>query len=307
MHLPLWLVIPLLPTMLWPITVPLVLGLTWLAVRSRGRIRWFAIAVIAILVGPTLLFFGLFIAKGESPREAQLRAERAGLESVLEREMTLDGITLPAGTRMGWTNASHTRWDSASFRRPLDFHGLPLRSMTRVAAGWYVSLAGPRRIEDWDCAEENVIVTGDGELVACRLSRDVTWKGWDLPRLAIVTLNRTERTIVVDLPYVGRVEGREPGPSLPSPATLNDDGSPSSASYARDDPSRVAPVPLWGGVSWIYDPATLGQGRNRAPLALQGMTDAPVSPEAGGTGRGWERVVVTVATGVISRHSPGSR
>jgi hypothetical protein len=299
MHFPLWLILPLWPLWAWPVTLPLTVGLIWLAVRYRGWRRWVGLTIIAIMVVPLLSVAG-FVAVFSAQNSARRQAEHASTHSVMERETTLDGVTLPVGTEMRWTNATQTQWASASFLGTIEFHGLPVRRMINQRPGWSLTLAEPRRIGGWNCAATEVALTAEGDLLSCRLSDAATWQGWSLPARTGVTLRRTERTLTAELPDGARIEAAGTRRSLPSGATLNEDGSPATAFYRTDEQLEVAGVSLWQQITWTYDPATFGQGRNRPPITVRGMraaTEGMIRPD--GTSQMWEWVVVDVVTGSV--------
>jgi hypothetical protein len=303
MHLLLWLLLPFVPATFWPVTVPLLIVLIVLAVKGRGLRRWLFVAGAAAIVAPPLLGFGLFMVL-EVQGRAERRAEYARTHSVLEQDTMLDNITFPAGTEIAWVGSSRTRWNEASLPRPLDFHGLPVRNITHALENWTVELAEPRRIGGWACGVHLVSVTGEGELRSCSLSETMTWNGWTLPPLTTIDVHRTEETVDVTVaPYAEAVEGQEIGRTLPGSVTLNDDGSLARAFFERRAPFLAAAVPLWGILTWRYNPATRGQGRNRSAIAVEGRTraSAPTSPD----GREEEPVVVHLPDGTVTRRAPG--
>ncbi|WP_376099877.1 hypothetical protein ACE7GA_12605 [Roseomonas sp. CCTCC AB2023176] len=302
MHIPPWLAYPFLPIYLWPITLPLLVVLLWLAVRFRGRRRWFSLAGMAILIVPPLLEFGFLLVFGMQS-EAQLRAERTRTESVLVQEATFDGMTFPAGTHVTWSTPAHTHWTSASFPQPVKFHGLSLRGITRQAGTWYVRLAAPTQISGWDCSENAVVVNSEGELVTCGLSRTMVWKGWALPALAQITPDPERGTVEISIAPGARAdEAQGIGRPLPQVATLNEDGSLARAYVRREAPLRVAGVPLWANVTWHYDPATHGQGVDRPAIAVEGKRLG--SALAGQEDWQDETVLVSLPDGHVTRPAP---
>lgn len=295
-----------LASLVWP---GLLLGAAVMAViawLAQGRARALAFAA-AVVLGFGALLGG--VGRQADDRFARLRGE-------LQAETVIEGITLPAGTQVTWKDLSHTRLDWANTPQPTTILGVSAQGVGREQGDqprlddpeldakrererddWLVNLDRAQEIDGWPCASgqgERVRFDSKGALRSCALSRQVEWKGWTLPKDSRIRLLDPGRRLDLYLSRAEAVFAREIGQRLPAFVLLNEDGSLDSVEFNHDASFVVHGTRLQGTVWWCYDAATLGEGRARPPVTVESITFV-------GMNVGYERVVVRVSDGVVTR------
>lgn len=245
---------------------------------SRRAIGWTLSLVALALIAPPLLVVGLFVGERALSRWRE-RAEHARTHTTLDRPMTVDGAVLPAGAEVAWEDRTRSRVSGARLHQPADILGVRTSYLYRDGdGGWIIYAQEPRELDGWPCAEGHTHVAATGKLHGCAISRAMSWCGWTLPERTVVHLLPFVHAVQLSLPYVTMLDMPLVSPvlgELPPFLVLNDDGSPSSASYHRGAPYRAAGRELTGEVRWKYDPATYGMGRERQPVTVSGFVHVP--------------------------------
>ena len=279
----------------WPLLLlgaALMAAIAW---ATRGPVRALLLAA-AVVAGLGALLGGQAALEG-------YRSDRlfAQLHTTLQAETVIEGFTLPAGTEVTWKDTSHTRLDRAYMHQPTTVLGFSARSVSRVGDDWLISSMQAQEIDGWPCARDGEVrLDPKGALRSCWLSREVEWKGWTLPKETGIKLRGPGHGINFNLPHGGAVFAREIGRPLDirRPVSLNEDGSLDSVELSGE-PFVARDTRLRGTVRWHYDAATLGEGRTRPPVAVEG--DTHVGLVIGATGDGFGRVVVRLSDGVVTR------
>lgn len=257
--------------------------LAWQLPHGTNFVTWapslrvvFRIAAIAVAVLVALyLVASSALTQGTLLSHWQRRVEMVRIHTVLDRPQVLDGVLFPAKTEIVWEDPSHRRVVAARLHSPAEILGVRATNLRRVVeGGWIVSLAEAREIDGWPCAQGEVELTAAGRLWDCELLGTPTWRGWPLPGRTGVRSRPDIHQVWLTLPFASPLDMPLESPvvgKLPWIVALNDDGSPSSATYDREAPYRVAEQELSGDVRWKYDPATYGMGRERPPVAVSGF------------------------------------
>lgn len=285
-----------------------VAALAWLA---KGLLRGVA-SIVAVILGFGALSGGMVavqLHRQAVTMRAQGQAAAARRHATLETETAIDGVTFPAGANVTWTDASRRWLEKVEASQPMIVLGIPTRSVGRERNGWSVEMETEQDVDGWPCGR-SVLVGLDGSLQNCRLVRQVDWKGWPLPQGAGIAPHDPSGEVGIALPRdsgLAPVFAPEIGRDLPMgygrTASFNDDGSLASVDLRRDEPFVVRGVPLHGTVRWHYDVATLGEGRARQPVTVEGETR--VAGGSTGTGIRYDRVVVQLQDSAVTRE-PGS-
>ena len=197
----------------------------------------------------------------------------------------VDGIALPAGAVVQWSDASHARMDGAEMTPAAEVFGVRARYIRRFGERWSALLDDPATLDGWPCAASHAAFTGAGRLLSCTLARATSWQGWVLPERSDIDLKPDEQRLsatiwdaVLEAPGVGR---------LPDNVTFHDDGSIAEARYRWEAPLRIGGRLLRDDVRWNYNEGTSGQGRARVPVSVSGLL-----PEAEDTDQDEGRRVV---------------
>lgn len=300
MHLPIWLAVLLAPAIFWPVTLVAAVGLGVLAAASRGRRRALAGLAAFLLALPGLA--GAWYAVENRRDEARRSAEDARRQTVLAADTVIEGLPLPARTTVTWREDEHRTFVRADFPRPTEILGVPATSVQRADGGWSVETTAAREIGGWSCWAGTLTIALDGSLRSCSLDRPASWRGWTFP---VHTHIHPEATgsIIAMLGGMPGPEAPEIGRRLPDVVAFNPDGSLATGTFDRASPVLVAGVPLWGEVRWRYDPATLGEGRTRPAIAVEGTRSVP--PDAEGAVDGGQHVAVALPDGRVTPRQRG--
>lgn len=241
---------------------------------SHRVVVWIAAIAVMVLVALFIIADNAF-KQGTLLSRLQRSIEYSRISRVLDRPRVLDGVLFPAKTEIVWEDPSHRRVVAARLHSPAEILGVRATNLRRVVeGGWIVSLAEAREIDGWPCAQGEVELTAAGRLWDCELLGTPTWRGWTLPERTGVRPRPDIHQVWLTLPFASPLYMPLESPvvgKLPWIVALNDDGSPSSATYDREAPYRVAGQELSGDVRWEYDPATYGMGRERPPASVSGF------------------------------------
>ena len=292
LNLPWWFVVVILGVEGWPFVLAAGLGLTVLAVLTRGWVRITALVLLLPCAAITCLaaVWGVH-ARTQDRETADFEAR---IHEVLEQDRVVNGVALPAGTEIQWTDVDRSQLRYASLPEPIRLFGLHVIWLGRADAGsgWDLQLPEPEPIEGWTCERIGVRVSDTGRLRSCDLAAGRIWRGWPIPAGSLLDLATTGK-IGLALPRGASLPAPEIGHPLTATGgfSLNADGSLSRFYFEGDDPLLVAGMQLCNTVEWVYDPATMGQGRRRA-LTVRGSL---ISPDGGSAGT----VVIRLSDGQV--------
>ena len=281
LNLPWWLVVVILGVEGWPLVLAAGLGLTVLAVLTRGWVRITALVLLLPCAGITCIAAVWSVhARTQGRETADFEAR---IHEVLEQDRVVNGLALPAGTEIQWAGVDRSQLRYANLPEPIRLFGLHVIWLGRADAGsgWDLRLPEPEPIEGWTCERIGVRVSDVGRLQSCNLAAGRMWRGWPIPGGSLLDL-ATTGTIGLALPMGASLPAPEIGHPLTATSgfSLNADGSLNRFYFEDDDPLLVAGMRLWNTVEWTYDPATMGQGRRRA-LTVRGSLILPDGGLAG--------------------------
>ena len=273
LNIPLWFIVVFLGYQYWPVVLLLGALAVAAAVFARGALRIVAGVAAALLLSELALALslGLQDRREDAARDAYDRS----LNAVLSAPRSIDGLALPPGTAVTWSDPSQTHLSQAVPPSPVSLFGLNVTSIQRtVDDGWAMQLAGAQSVAGWTCEPDLVELYADGRLRRCSLATAREWQGWPIPAATLVALDRPDQTVGLVFPTDQPVMASEIGRPLPSTGqiTLNDDGSLDSVYFEPDAPLLSCGQTLWNTVRWQYDASTLGQGRARKPVAVSGAS-----------------------------------
>ena len=287
---------------MWPVFLLFSVIMAIGAWQARGLGRGLAFVGAAVL---SIVPIGLGVSELiQAWNAAQRRAVVARLHTITQTETVIDGITIPAGTQVTWTDASHTGLYAAFMRQPTTVFGFSTQYIHRDEElrrkhEWNIVLEQAKEISGWPCAVGDVRISPEGALRWCKLSRQAEWKGWTLPEKTGIELHGQDGSLKLSLPPRVAVFAREIGqpPSWWGNVSLNGDGSLDSVMLSGDKPFVACDTPLFDTVRWRYDVTTFGEGRARPPVAVTGRTSAPRGGHPG--------VVVHLSDCAVARESDG--
>lgn len=268
---PPWFVIVALSVQFWPFVAILA------AVAVAGAILWRGLARLAAAALSTILLADLAVVGVLEFNESRAAAAAADFErnrqSTLAAAQTIDGVTLPAGTLVSWTDSSHAHIESATPPGPADVLGVTVIWLQRDQPdSWRIRLDADRSIDGWTCQPDLVGIAADGHLRSCTLAAARQWNGWPIPAATLLSLERPDRIVGLVLPEHDPVMAPEIDRPLPNTGqmTINPDGSLDSVYLQQDAPLTVCGTPLWNTLRWEYAADTFGRGRARPAVILHG-------------------------------------
>lgn len=259
----------------WPVVVALELAAIAAAFFVRGPWRLLFIA-LAVLFAADLAVAGM-LALNDARFEASARAGDQSVKTTLTAAQTVDGLALPAGTAVTWSDPTHTQVIEAVLPVPATLLGVKADRVQRsVDGGWVAHLAGPQSVGGWTCQPDLVELEADGGLRRCALASERNWNGWMVAAATLVAPHPADHTIGFVFPADAPVMAREIGRNLPATGgmSMNEDGSLNSVYFDAEASLAVCGASLWNTVTWRYDAATLGQGRERKPVGVSGASPA---------------------------------
>ncbi len=269
-NIPTWAVLLVLSAQLWPLVLVLAAVAMISAFFLGGRWRRAAIVIAG------LLLLDLAAARLMQARDdANAQLHELSVNTTLAADTLVDGLKLPAGTEITWADPTHTHFTTAVLPHPAAVLGVTAkRVQIEVDGGWALDLDRPQSIDGWTCQADFVELKQDAHLRRCVLASARDWNGWPIPAATLIALNGP--TLGFVFPPDASVMAREIGRPLPATGamTINADGSLDSVYFDAEAPLVVCNASLWNTVTWRYDPATIGQGRDRKPIAVSGASPA---------------------------------
>ncbi len=274
LNLPLWLIVVILGVEGWPYVLTACVILAIGAVVARGWLR--GIAIVLLLPCTAVMATAAWWGIDARIQDRETTEFEAKIHEVLDHDRVVDGVPLPAGTAVQWTDVDRAQLRNASPAQPITLFGLRVSWLSRAddGSGWDVQLPEPQQIEGWTCETIGVRLSHAGQLLSCSLAAGRIWQGWPIPAGSLLELRQEGGKLGLVLPRGASMAAPEIGHALTSTGifTLNADGSLDTFSFDDDDPLRVAGLQLSNTVEWSYNPATLGQGRRRRALTIRGSS-----------------------------------
>jgi hypothetical protein len=202
----------------WYLVVPAVAVLVSVAfaVPDLAREwRWAAMAGAAMLAVP-LLLGGTIMVIGEMSSAMRLVA----LERTLDREETIAGLPLPAGSTVHFHDTSHTKIGSVELPGVAEIRGMSLRGMldwNDSSQLWSATLAHDQHVEAWPCRAGAVEFDKTGLVQRCVLSKAHELLGLALPAGTTITRGNGDEPWRLMLPP-GDIEVALPALATTAPA-----------------------------------------------------------------------------------------
>jgi hypothetical protein len=200
-NLPPWVWFIYFDVMFWFVSVPAAIALVligWYGADWLRGLRWVAFGTAALLALPfpiagALVIFG----------EIRSAIDLAGLQRTLDRDETIAGMPLPAGSTIRFRDKAHTSIGSIELPRATDVLGL--RVVGNVdwndhSHVWSGTLAEDQEVYGWPCRAGLVEFDERGVVQSCDLAAAHALLGFALPRGAHVTRGSAGKPWAIRLP-----------------------------------------------------------------------------------------------------------
>jgi hypothetical protein len=142
-------------------------------------LRWVAFCAAALLALPVVVVGGFMIIDG-----IKTTARLAALERLLDRDETVMGMALPAGSKVYFADTSRTKISWVELPGVADIRGVRLTgNVDRVDGSrvWQGTLAEDQRLDGWPCHAGLVQFDDDGLVEECELAAGYELLGFTLP------------------------------------------------------------------------------------------------------------------------------
>ncbi|MBI5260213.1 MAG: hypothetical protein HY852_00150 [Bradyrhizobium sp.] len=173
----------------WIFTVPAGIGLAVLGWRGApwlGSFRWLAFGASALLAMPFVL--AAFFAVRDEINAATARAKYL---RTLERDETVTGLPLYAGTRIWFADEAHTTIRSVELPRLTTILEVPFTGTvvwSETVETWAGMLDADHSIGGWPCRRGWIEIGRDGTLRRCELASAHRFFDYELPADTKVSL-----------------------------------------------------------------------------------------------------------------------
>jgi hypothetical protein len=197
--LPFWLVY--FDVTFWFVTAPAAIVLMVVG-RYGGRLlhglRWVAFGAAALLAAP-FPFAAVFILIDQIRSSSNL----AALQRTLDRDETVGGLALPAGSKVYFTDKAHAgigAIDLPGATHVLGVHVVGTLVWNDVGHVWTGTLADDQRLDSWPCRAGPVEFGNDGTVQECTLATALELLGFALPPGTGVTRGSDSKPWALRLP-----------------------------------------------------------------------------------------------------------
>jgi len=187
--LPWWFWLAVADVKFWYVTVPAAIVLAfvgWYGADWLGGLRWIAFGGAAVLAVPFPAAALLFLVL-----EIRAAIEAARLRRTLERDETVAGLPLPAGSRIRFRDEDHSSVASIDLPHVTDIRGMRLTGTLRWDDRdrvWSGTLHQYQHINGWPCRagtlvfeREGIVFDQDGIIQRCTLGAEHELLGLRLP------------------------------------------------------------------------------------------------------------------------------
>ncbi len=219
--LPFWFWFIYFDVKLWFVTIPgavLFLLIGWYGADWLRWLRWAAFAVAALLALPFPIA-AAFVVFGE----IRSAIARSTLERVLDKDETVAGLPLPAGSTVRFRDQDHSSVASIDLPRVTNIRGMSLAGpllWNMYSQVWSGTLAGDQRIDGWPCHAGPIEFGSDGTVRNCELAEAYTLLGFTLPPGTSVTRGKTNQPWAFRLPPDATLAVPELSTEAPAGVTL---------------------------------------------------------------------------------------
>ena len=236
-----WYVIAVLGAVVfWPVTLVIATVLAFAGWYLRGFWRWSAWGVSGVMLLILAIAGGSYVVK--PPDDSWWYKQRLKrLSGMLTAAQEVEGIELPAGTYVEWTDLAKSEIAVAKLVGTTRVAGLLVKDeIDHESLGYQgsygVTLAEPREIDGWACGVGEASIGQDGKMQGCMLARETTWQTLRLPagtymerfyQMRFVMPADHGMTVVgtsLTVPPEGVIEAKENGTLLRAQATWKTTG-----------------------------------------------------------------------------------
>lgn len=199
--LPFWFWLMYADVVYWYLTVPAAIALLllgWYGADWPHGLRWIAFGGAALLAVPFPLAAAA-IVYGEIRAAANL----AALQRTLERDETIAGLALPAGSRIQFRDKAHSAVASIDLPHAADIRGMRLTdklAWSDYTRTWSGTLAADQRLDGWPCRAGPMEFDADGVVQTCELAATHELLGLTLPPGTHITRGSDDKPYALRLP-----------------------------------------------------------------------------------------------------------
>jgi hypothetical protein len=216
-EIPFWVLLVYFDLKFWFLTVPAAILLVlagWYGAEWLRAFRWVAFGLAAVLAIPFPVAGALALI-GEM-RDAAYRAARL---RTLDRDETIAGMPLPAGTKILFRDKAHSHIASIELPPAARAGDLSLTGGLRwddSNGTWSGMLAEDQHLNGWPCRAGLVEFDGNGLVQNCEITTAHTLLGLDWPSGTNVTRGRAGKSWAFRLPpdrelYLAAISAFAPG------------------------------------------------------------------------------------------------
>jgi hypothetical protein len=215
--LPFWIVYSVVTY--WFLTIPAAIVLMligWYGDSWLHGLRSAVFAAAALLVAPFPIAAASIIID-----QIKSSSNLAALQRTLDRDETIAGLELPAGSKIYFTDKTHTgisAIDLPAAAHILGKHVVGTLDWSLDGHVWTGSLAGDQHLDGWPCRAGPVEFDNDGTVQECTLATAHEMLGLALPAGTLVTRGRDDKPWALHLP-------EDAGLALPALATMAPHGA----------------------------------------------------------------------------------
>jgi len=197
-NLPPWVWFIYFDVRFWFVSVPAAIALVLFGWCGADWLRWVAFGTAALLALPfpiagALVIFG----------EIRAAIDLAALQRTLDRDETIAGMLLPAGSTISFRDKARTSVVSIELPRATDVLGLRVVGnvdWNDYSHVWSGTLAEDQRVDGWPCRAGLVEFDERGVVQSCDLAAAHELLGFALPRGAHVTRGSGDKPWAIRLP-----------------------------------------------------------------------------------------------------------
>jgi hypothetical protein len=181
LHFPFWFTAGVFVVVGWYVSVPaiIVLGVVGCFVEMNRGWRVAVFGTAALLSAPLMVYAVLTIND-----DAKYKRWRAEVHRTLERDETVTGMALPAGSDIDFTDKSRTQIRLVRLPAVTDIRGVQVTGTLEwqdFSQAWQGTLAGDQIVGGLPCAAGFITFDHDGAVHECKLAAAHAFLGFALP------------------------------------------------------------------------------------------------------------------------------
>lgn len=278
---PAWMIPLLIGVLYWPFLLVAGLVLVGMGIVVRGwfRIVLLGLAGVALLLclsGPVAYVVSEIHAVGE-------RRAFARTHDTLTAPLQIQGLSLPAGTVVTWSDERHQAISSVDLPGPTPILGATLTGALENAWNrwWSGTLAAEATLDGWPCGAGDVWLSPAGRPMRCTLAGDHQYQGLAIPAGSEVALTDTGQLQDLRLATDRTMALPSIAATLPAGGSLflMPDGGIERAYVPEPEMLRVGDIALRFEIRWLYsDTANSAAAALRGDLAADTVIDGALAP-----------------------------